>query len=230
MFGLTDPESGKFYRKRTRLDSNHKAFKEALELGGQCCHAPADHEPIIGTCKLPDGRSVPRSTWASRFTPKLARHILTAARKALDAGCTRDALAVTKATAHQPREQGLEADPSVNEELAFQQKIHDLLNKMQREEDERQGDTHELGARYEYISFEGAAKMLPRPLRNMVAKLHSVLCHPSKERLCRMLSMSGFPKEAITAAKSLRCEVCVRVCAPRATPKVVPRRAEKFNE
>jgi len=45
-----------------------------------------------------------------------------------------------------------------------------------------------------------------------------------------MLSMSGFPKEAITAAKSLRCEICVRVCAPRATPKVVPRRAERFNE
>ena len=45
-----------------------------------------------------------------------------------------------------------------------------------------------------------------------------------------MLSMSGFPKEAITAAKSRRCEICVRVCAPRATPKVVPRRAERFNE
>ena len=33
MFGLSDPESGKLYRKRTRLDTNHPQFAEALKVG-----------------------------------------------------------------------------------------------------------------------------------------------------------------------------------------------------
>ena len=54
----------------------------------------------------------------------------------------------------------------------------------------------------------------------MVAKMHSTLCHLSNERLSRMLLHSGFDKEAIEAAKALRCEICIRVSGPRATPKV----------
>ena len=79
----------------------------------------------------------------------------------------------------------------------IQERVRHLLKKLQREEDERQGDTHELGARYEYVSFEGAAKALPRALRNMIAKIHSRLCHPSNERLSRMFLHSGFGEEAI---------------------------------
>ena len=76
--------------------------------------------------------------------------------------------------------------------------LHTLL------EGERQGDTHELGTRDEYVSFEGAAKALPRALRNMVAEIYSLLCHLSNERLGRMLPHSGFGKEAMEAAKALR--------------------------
>lgn len=90
--------------------------------------------------------------------------------------------------------------------------------------------THELGARYEYMLSQGAANAFPRALRNMVAKLHSVVCHPSNECFSHMLLHPGFGKEAFEAAKALRCEIGIRVSAPRAMPKVVPRRAERFNE
>lgn len=80
------------------------------------------------------------------------------------------------------------------------------------------------------MCFEGAAKASPRALRNMIAKMRSVLCHPSNERLSQMLLHSGFGKDAIEAAKALRCEFSIRVPAARAMPKVVRRRAERFNE
>lgn len=78
MFGLSDSESGKWYRKRMRLD--------ALEIRSQCSHSAEEHEPILGSTHLPDGRDVPKSTWASRCTSSLAQHILLCARDALDAG------------------------------------------------------------------------------------------------------------------------------------------------
>lgn len=86
MFGFSDPESGKWYRKRTRLDTNHQRFVEALEAGSQCSHSKEEHEPIFCSTHLSDGRAVPRSTWASRFDPNLAQHILHCARDVLDAG------------------------------------------------------------------------------------------------------------------------------------------------
>ena len=95
MFGLCDPESGKLYRTRTRLDTNHPRFAEALKIGSQCSHAVEEHEPILGSTRLPDGRSVPKSTWASWFTPGLAGHSVYCARDAVDAGWEeKEALAV----------------------------------------------------------------------------------------------------------------------------------------
>ena len=84
MLGLSDPESGKLYRKRTRLDTNHPRFAEALEIGSRCCHYEEEHEPILGSTHLPNGRAVPRSTWASRFTASVAQHVLHCAHDALD--------------------------------------------------------------------------------------------------------------------------------------------------
>ena len=35
MFGPSDPESVKLYRKRTRLEANHPRWAEALKIGSQ---------------------------------------------------------------------------------------------------------------------------------------------------------------------------------------------------
>lgn len=113
MFGLSDPESGKWHRKRTRLDTKHPQFTERLEVSSQCSHSAEEREPILGSTHLHDGPAFPRSTWASRFTPSLAQHILHCARDALDAGWEeKGALAVNSdrgmQSAHTHKEQGRE--------------------------------------------------------------------------------------------------------------------------
>ena len=52
-------------------------------------------------------------------------------------------------------------------------------------------------------------------VRQAVYRLHENTCHRSPQRLARALIACGAPKEAILAAKQLKCSVCAKRKAPR---------------
>ena len=84
-FGLKDPVSGKFYRKRSALDVNSEVFAVALTKNAQCCHTPEEHEPIEGQTRLAD-KWVNRSLVAGAWTSAFGMHILRCAALALTHG------------------------------------------------------------------------------------------------------------------------------------------------
>ena len=108
--------------------------------------------------------------------------------------------------------------------------INNAFRQLQRDEDERRGDFGGIGSRYGYIKFVGVWLRVSTAIRNQVAKLHGTLGHPSNDRLARMLHLQGAQKEAVQAAKDLRCEVCSRVQAPQWAPKSSSSAAERFNQ
>lgn len=67
------------------------------------------------------------------------------------------------------------------------------------------------GERYDYILFEGEARMLPRRTRATLAHLHVALGHLSNERLHRMVSLAGGNADLLSGIKNLRCQVCQMV-------------------
>ena len=97
-------------------------------------------------------------------------------------------------------------------------------------EDERRGAVRTNAARYGYISFRSAGLRLPQRTRNALAKLHGVLCHPSNERLARMLLLDGASPEIVAGAKDLVCMICARLSAPGAAPQVSAKKPQRFNE
>ena len=86
------------------------------------------------------------------------------------------------------------------------------------------------GERFDFITFEGAARALPRRIRSTLAHLHVALGHLSNERLARMLSLSGGGKDLLNGAQHLRCQVCCMVRPPQATPQVSYSKPTNFNQ
>lgn len=92
-FGLCDPQSKKFYRKRTSLDINSKIFAAALMQQATFHRNPEQHEPIEGRTWV-DGKWVNKSLVAGTWTNQFARHILHCAALALTHGaCVRQQIA-----------------------------------------------------------------------------------------------------------------------------------------
>ncbi|CAE7431039.1 FV3-083R [Symbiodinium necroappetens] len=91
------------------------------------------------------------------------------------------------------------------------------------------GQIGSSGERYDYVTFEGDAAQLPRGVRAAVAHLHSTLGHPGNDRLVRMLVLSGAKEEVLTAARSLRCQVCASVRGPANDPQVSCLKPKMFN-
>ena len=91
------------------------------------------------------------------------------------------------------------------------------------------GQIGSSGERYDYVTFEGEAAQLPRGVRAAVAHLHSTLGHPGNDRLVRMLVLSGAKDEVLTAARSLRCQVCASVRGPANDPQVSCLKPKMFN-
>ena len=112
----------------------------------------------------------------------------------------------------------------------FEEAVRKEFSRLQAEEDERRGDVRTNAARYGYISFRGAGLRLPQRTRNALAKLHGVLCHPSNERLARMLLLDGAAPEIVAGAKDLVCMICARLSAPGAAPQVSAKKPQRFNE
>ena len=118
---------------------------------------------------------------------------------------------------------------AVEENARFKEEVRKKFRELSQAEAERRGDVSGIGARYGYISFEGAGLLVNRASRNLIAKLHGTLCHPSNIRLSRMMNIAGFSKEMVEAAKALRCQICERVAAPQSFPKINERRPTAFN-
>ena len=81
-YGLRDPVTQLWYRKRNALDVNNEVFAAALMKGARCSHRPAEHQPIEGQTRL-DGKSVSRSLVAGAWTMAFGKHILMSAAIAL---------------------------------------------------------------------------------------------------------------------------------------------------
>ena len=112
----------------------------------------------------------------------------------------------------------------------FEAAVRRDFDRLQKEEDNRRGDVRGGTSRYQYIFFRGGALELPQATRNMLAKLHGVLCHPSNERLARMLSLEGADEKIIQACKSMVCTICERLSPPRSDPKASAKAPQQFNE
>lgn len=79
------------------------------------------------------------------------------------------------------------------------------------------------------MNFVGEdSKMRISPgVRQMVFRLHENTGHRSGKRLARALMVCGAPKEAILAAKQLRCPVCAEQRAPKARrPATLPQASQ----
>ena len=67
----------------------------------------------------------------------------------------------------------------------------------------------------EGITFAVDSSLVPPEMCHAVSRMHVTLGHPSNADLVRLLSHQGASLPAITAARALRCEFCLRHRAPR---------------
>ena len=78
----------------------------------------------------------------------------------------------------------------------------------------------------DFVGEDSKMKISPG-VRQMVFRLHENTGHRSGKRLARALMVCGAPKEAILAAKQLRCPVCAEQRAPRARrPATLPQTSQ----
>ena len=68
------------------------------------------------------------------------------------------------------------------------------------------------------FSKEDDALVIPTAVKNAVYRLHVNTSHRSNHRLARALLIAGAPREAVLAAKRLKCAVCAERKLPRARP------------
>ena len=76
------------------------------------------------------------------------------------------------------------------------------------------------GERYDYVQFEGNARLLPRRTRATLAHLRVALGHLSNDRLHRMVSLAGGGSDLLEGIRNMRCQVCNMVRPPGSRPQV----------
>eukprot|EP00435_Cladocopium_sp_Y103_P012273 s3261_g3.t1 len=217
-FGLKDPVSHKFYRKPTALDVNDEKFAEALARTRRCTHAPEEHEQIRGSVFW-QGRWQKRSTLAASWTNQLADHILQAA-EAVWKGAISACVTTWRLAEPQGGSDWLTVPAEVQQGvLTPEEVLRRQLTQM-----------GAAGDRYDYVTFEGNARGLPRRIRATLAHLHVVLGHLSNDRLARMLSLAGGNRELLEGARNLRCQVCCMVRPPDNKPQVSYSKPSNFNQ
>ena len=186
-FGLKDPISEKLYRKTTDLDVNKQSFAVALAGVPRCDHMPHEHEQIRGTIRL-DGETVSRSTIAAKWTKKFATYILKAAQTSLAAEALReqDPLEGDRTPPGGGARQG-----SYPLELwgAYPVEVEEGMITPEEALKRQMRHMGAEGERYDYVQFEGNARLLPRRTRATLAHLHVALGHLSNDRLLRMVSL-----------------------------------------
>ena len=216
MFGAHDPISKKYYKKPTALDVNDVEWGQLLANWPRCNHRPDEHEQIKGHVRMGQ-TTIRRSTLAARWPRRLAEHVLETAQAYLQRP-PRDADLAWKL--HEPTASKDWIEVMVVEDLATPEEV--LRRQLQEQGAE--------GQRFDYVTFEGTARGLPRKLRSTLAHLHVTLGHLSNERLGRMLSLAGGSRALVDGVKQLSCEVCKMVRGPAATPKVSYDKPSTFNQ
>lgn len=217
-FGLKDPVSHKWYKKPTALDVNEEEFAMRLAQVSRCSHRPDEHEQIKGSVYW-QGKWQRRSTLAAAWPNKLADHILKAAEdswKGAISACGQPCRISEPNQGNEWLTVPVEIQGGV---LTPEEVLRRQLNQM-----------GAAGDRYDYVTFEGEARGLPRRVRATLAHLHVVLGHLSNDRLARMLSLAGGNRELLSGARSLRCQVCCMVRPPDNKPQVSYMKPSNFNQ
>ena len=228
VFGLKDPVSHKLYRKTTDLDVNKQSFAVGLAGVPRCSHQPREHEQIRGTIHL-DGETVSRSTVAARWTREFATYILQAAQKSLAAEALReqDPLEGDQTpTGGQPRQGSYPMELWGAYPVEVEEGVvtpEEILRRQMRQMGAE-------GERYDYVLFEGNARLLPRRTRAILAHLHVALGHLSNERLLRMVSLAGGGSDLLEGIRNMRCQVCSMVQPPGSKPQVSYTKPTNFNQ
>ena len=216
MFGAKDPVSQKAYKKPTALDVNDYEWGQLLANWPRCNHRPEEHEQI--KCHVRVGQvTMRRSTLAGRWPRRLAPHVMETAQAFLQRP-PHPADVAWKL--HQHTESKDWIDTMAVEDVGTREET--LRRQLQ--------DVGAEGRRFDYVTFEGTARGLPRKIRSTLAHIHVTLGHLSNERLARMLSLAGASRALVDGAKQLSCQVCKMVRGPAATPKVSYDKPTNFNQ
>ena len=212
--GLKDKENGKPHKKPTAIQMNHPAIQQFPDVP---CHAPGEHQPIEGSVTVKRNgkwKSMRRSRLAGEWTEEFCDWLLDGLERALQEAATEVHVAIPDET---PINRVWETAPVEVEETPEGQLRQQLA-------------LHDYDTKYDYISFAGSAALLSKKLRSVLAHLHVALGHVSNDKLARMLSHNGAKDEVIASVKQLKCQVCMQVQSPQATPKASFSRPCAFNE
>ena len=208
--GLCDRVNGKPHKKPTA------AITQFPDV--PCTHQPGQHQPIEGsvTIQRSDGttQSVKRSTLAGEWTPQFCAWLLDGLERALQEAAVEVHIAMPDPV---PINRVWETVPVEVEETPEGQLRQQLA-------------LHDYDTKYDYISFAGTAALLSKRLRSTLAHLHVALGHVSNDKLARMLAQNGAKDEVIASVKQLKCQICMQVQSPHATPKASFSRPCSFNE
>ncbi|OLQ08941.1 Transposon Ty4-H Gag-Pol polyprotein [Symbiodinium microadriaticum] len=200
-----EPRTGPRLPGRAYFGVNNKAFEAQLRKQARC-NCPEGH--------LSDADVHWQALAGQVWSEGLWRYVLTCASAVL---VQRQGLATWNGLAEPVPEDEWFVAPVANSQLP-EEELRRVLAQI--------GKT---GERYDYVTFEGAAAQLPRNVRTSVAHLHSSLGHPGNDRLVRMLVLSGATEDVLTAARSLRCQVCASVRGPANDPQVSCLKPKMFN-
>ena len=213
--GLRDKVSGMPHKKPTAIQMNHPVIENFPDV--ICQHQPGQHQPIEGSVRIQrDGRQVTmkRSTLAGEWTTPFCKWMLDGIERALEEAAHTCHVAITDPT---PNNRIWETVPVEVEDTPEGQLRQQLA-------------LHDYDTKYDYISFAGTAALLSKRMRSTLAHLHVALGHTSNERLARMMAQNGAKDEVLEAIKQLKCQICMQVQSPQATPKASFTRPMGFNE
>ena len=213
--GLKDRVNGMPHKKPTAIQMNHPAITQFPDV--HCKHQPGQHQPIEGSVQImKDGRKVTmrRSTLAGEWTSGFCKWLIDGIERALE-------------------EAAMEVHISMHDSVPSN-RVWDTVPVEVEETPEgqlrQQMALHDYESKYDYISFCGTAALLGKRLRASLAHLHVALGHVSNDKLARMLSQNGAREEVLVAVKQLKCQICMQVQSPQATPKAAFSRPCSFNE
>ena len=215
MFGLRATEGG-LHKKPTGWLTNNQHLAQRI---GVLCDQQHQHVPVIGA-----GPGGSRSKLAQQYPVKLVNAILKAYSESISQHqnihlVTLDSLAEQdqhlKWILQESQEQAVLAVEGEQEEreagaadLQDSRALSDCRDLPPGEDGDHGGDLRRLLPRERPLSVE-----------QLVRRAHCGLGHIGNDRLARILQASGARTEAVTYAKKLQCDVCLRhkrVAPPRA--------------
>lgn len=213
--GLKDKLSGLPHKKPTAIQMNHPAVQNFPDA--RCWHQPGQHQPVEGSVRIRrDGQMVTmkRSTLAGEWSTPFCQWMLGGLERALEEAAHECNISLAEPTPMNRIWESVPVDVEDTPEGQLRQQMA----------------LHDYDSKYDYISFAGTAALLNKRMRSTLAHLHVALGHTSNEKLARMMAQNGAKDEVLDAIKQLKCQICMQVQAPQATPKASFTRPMSFNE